>query len=365
MNYNELTFGFVGLGLIGGSIAKAIRLHYPDCRIIAYNPSPDTLEQALSEGVINTACSRIDSSFLACDIIFLCAPVAHNAENLKLLKPFLKENAILTDIGSTKMDIHRHILENDLASDFIGGHPMTGSERTRYRNSRPELLENAYYIIAPEQETPPEKVQLFEKLISSLGALTLIIPCDIHDYCVAAISHLPHVVSAALVNLVRESDSPEGLMKMIAAGGFKDITRISSSSPVMWQQICMTNSENIVRLLDDYIASLSEVRSMITAHSSAELYHFFDSARQYRDSFQAAPSGPIQKQYIIAVNILDHPGGIAQIVDLLAERNVNIKNIGITHNREYQEGVLRIELWNEAEQTAASEILKKKGFLVI
>ena len=366
-DFNTCTFGFVGLGLIGGSIAKAIRAKYPECRIIAYNPSSDTLELALEEGVINEGLHEIGPAFLSCDYVFLCAPVSHNAKNLALIKPCLNPEAVLTDIGSTKTDIHEHIVNAGLTGQFIGGHPMAGSERTRYRNSKASLLENAYYIIAPEKETDPAKLESFRALIASIGALPIIVSCDTHDYAVAAISHLPHVISAALVNLVRDSDNPDGLMKMIAAGGFKDITRISSSSPVMWQQICLTNKDNILSLLDDYMDALSDMRAKIAQSESNAIYDFFNDARQYRDSFitsPATPSGPIPKEYIMHVNIADRPGVIAEVVIILALHQINIKNVGITHNREYQEGVLRIELNSSPDIAAAKETLESRGYEV-
>ena len=392
------TYGFVGLGLIGGSIAKAIRRAQPDARIIAYNPSADTLRLALSEGVVDAACTAVDESFARCDIVFLCAPVANNAENLALIGPYLREDAVLTDIGSTKSDIRAHVAAYEggrLLKNFIGGHPMTGSERTRYRNSRAELLENSYYILAPEGWTseelthllagrsgsseidissgmnsdsfgawrvPADKILAYYDLVVSLGALPLVVDCELHDYIVAAVSHLPHVIAASLVNLVRDSDTEDALMKSIAAGGFKDITRIASSSPVMWQQICLTNRDNILRLLDAYRESLEKIREEIAASDSGALYEFFDSARSYRDSFVSTPSGPIKPSYDFLVTIADRPGVIAEVAQILAKAGVNIKNLGITHNREYQEGVLRVEVSSEKERTSAQQLLSDRGY---
>jgi prephenate dehydrogenase len=120
-------------------------------------------------------------------------------------------------------------------------------------------LENAYYILTPTPETSTERLEDYRNLVTKTGAIPLILDYKQHDYVTAAISHLPHVIAASLVNLVRDSDSEEGIMKMVAAGGFKDITRIASSSAGMWQQICLTNTENITNLLDDYISSLQTV----------------------------------------------------------------------------------------------------------
>lgn len=366
-DFNSMHFGFIGLGLIGGSIAKAIRQYWPDADIVAYNPSRDTLTEALKDGVVSRGACSDDGPldgvlFEACDIIFLCAPVQKNAENLHALQGHLKASTILTDIGSTKRDIQEHVEAAGLSHYFVGGHPMTGSERTRYHNSRAGLLENAYYIVAPTEETPQEKTLLMKEFVRQIKAIPLVISCPFHDYAVAGISHLPHVVSAELVNLVQASDSDDAVMHAIAAGGFKDITRISSSSPVMWQQICMTNADNITKLLDNYIAGLQTIRQNIAEHNQAEIYRFFDNAKSYRDSFDGVSSGAQNLLHVLHVDIEDHPGMLAEVVTLLAVNAINIKNIGITHNREYQEGTLRVEFYSEADLAEARDILTTRNY---
>ena len=151
---------------------------------------------------------------------------------------------------------------------------------------------------------------------------------------------------------------------MIAAGGFKDITRISSSSAAMWQQICLTNTDNISILLKRYIDSLSKVYEELKAKKGDELYEFFDSARVYRDSFINASSGPIKRSYAITIDIADEPGALAAIATILALNAISIKNIGIVHNREYEGGVLRIEFYEEASIEKAKNILSTKGYTI-
>ena len=358
------TYGFIGLGLIGGSIAKALRNTYPKCHIIAYDVRKESLELAVSDGVVNVPAHSIDERFSDCDCIFLCAPVSHNDANLLKVKQYLSDDCLLTDVGSVKSDIHKHINELGLNNCFIGGHPMAGSERTGYINSKALLLENAYYILTPTEEVASAKVEDYKQLISSLGAIPLVLSHDQHDYITAAISHLPHVIASSLVNLIKHSDSEDGTMKMIAAGGFKDITRIASSSPAMWQQICMTNTENINKLLDAYIDSLLAVKADIANHRDTAVYDFFDTARLYRDSFIDASSGPIKKSYSINVEIADEPGALASIATILALNNISIKNIGIVHNREQEDGVLRIEFYAPESITEAGRILSTKGYIV-
>ena len=363
-DFEQMHYGFIGLGLIGGSIARALREKYPSCVITAYDAEPASVEMAKKDGVVSICAYEIDRIFTACGLIFLCAPVSCNNENLLLLRKVLGKDTLLTDVGSVKSDIGRHVRAAGLDAQFIGGHPMTGSERTGYRNSKAMLLENAYYILTPTEKTPPEMTDAMERLVRSLGAIPLILSADKHDYVTAGISHLPHVVSASLVNLVRDKDNADGIMKMIAAGGFKDITRISSSSPAMWEHICMTNKVNILSLLDSFMASLRDIRGRIEAQDSRGTRDFFESARSYRESFTDASGGPIKKSHVFYVDIPDEPGALATIVTLLAFQQINLKNIGITHNREVAEGSLLIEVWEETDIARATEVLSAKGYIV-
>ncbi len=360
---DTLKIGFIGLGLIGGSIAKALRASIPDLWITVYDKNKDTLIRAKEDGIANETVSAINASFSGCHYIFLCAPVSGNAENLIQLKEFLSPFCTLTDVGSVKSGIHKQIEALGLSGQFIGGHPMAGSERFGYANSKAHLLENAYYILTPTCATAPKRLEEYEKLVVSMGAIPLVLENEQHDYVTAAISHLPHIIASSLVNLVRESDSKDGTMKMIAAGGFKDITRIASSSPDMWQQICLTNTENILRLLNHYIESLTALKEKLSTRDEAILYDFFQQARLYRDSFIEASSGPIKKSYSITIDIADKAGALATIAALLAQSGISIKNIGITHNREAEEGALRIEFYEESAVKAAN-ILQDNGYTI-
>lgn len=360
-----MKIGFVGLGLIGGSIAKALKQNAPEYEMIAYDVDKKMLDLAVEEGIINKGYNKLNEAFCTCDFIFLCAPVTKNDENLVKLSGYLKDGAVLTDVGSVKGDIHRHISKLGLKEYFIGGHPMTGSEKTGYANAKPELFENAYYMITPTELTTIDRVESYKKLVQLMGAIPLVVHPDVHDYLTGAISHLPHVIAASLVNLVqKEDEKQDGMMKMIAAGGFRDITRIASSSPEMWEAICMTNAENIVKLLEKYIADLEDIKKSISQQEKKAIYHFFSQARDYRDSFTEAVDGPIGKVYAYHVDIPDVAGAIAKIATLLAEHEISIKNIGIIHNREYEEGVLRIEFYDQFAKEKAGIVLNELGYHV-
>ena len=356
--------GFIGLGLIGGSIAKALKKFYPQCRIYAYDKDELSLKKAKEEGIVDIICREQDAGISECSIIFLCAPVSANISYLRSLKSILRPECILTDVGSVKGDIHKVVKALKLEEYFIGGHPMAGSEKSGYQNSSDHLIENAYFILTPSEGVSLQKISDYSELVNSLGAIPMILTWEEHDYITAAISHLPHVVASSLVNLVERLDSSEEHMTMIAAGGFKDITRIASSSPVMWQQICLTNQDNISRVLDEYIRLIVQAKYLIDQGDSDGLYQMFSDSRDYRNSLDSSPLGPIKKTYILYCDIVDETGAIATIATTLAMDQISIKNIGIVHNREFEEGVLKIEFYQEDAMTSAAELLRKRNYII-
>lgn len=283
---NFRKFGFYSLGLIGGSIAMSIRRSLPDAEIVAYARRQATLDEALELGVIDRGTTdAVDKIFADCDLIFLCAPVDVNNRFLEGLKDIISERTIITDVGSVKGCIHKAVSELGLSAHFIGGHPMTGSEKTGIENASAEILKNAYYILTPTDEVNEKYVSAYHLLVRKMGAVPIILGCDEHDYATAAVSHVPHLVAAALANLVHDNDSETQTMKLIAAGGFKDTTRIAASSPEVWEAISMSNSENIADLLDKYIASLQEISTAVRSKQNGYVHDLFERSRAYRDSF--------------------------------------------------------------------------------
>ena len=356
--------GVIGLGLIGGSIAKAVRQYYPDYEIVAFDKNKEALALATQESVIDVAATTIDNNFHNCNYIFLCAPVASNTAYLKQLTEYLDDDCILTDVGSVKANIHEEVQTLGIGKYFIGGHPMAGSEKSGYSNSKAMLIENAYFILTPTDQVAREKVEAYEKFAESLKALPVILDYRIHDQITGTISHLPHIIASTLVNFVHDTDTADGLMKALAAGGFKDITRIASSSPVMWQQICLKNGENISHILGHYIEALTQAKEQIDAENETALYSMFEDSRDYRNSMPNSSAGPIKKQFALYCDIIDEAGGIATIATILASNHISIKNIGIIHNREFEEGVLRIEFYDEDSAANASKLLQKYRYVI-
>ena len=173
--------GFIGLGLIGGSIARAVRHFYPDTEIIAYSRTRASVEQAVTDGVVDRIPDGVGEDFADCDYIFLCAPVSSNAKYLEQLKPLIHSSCVITDVGSTKTDIHEKVTELGMEENFIGGHPMAGSEKTGYANSKRILIENAYYMITPTGKNPIGAVDRYRDFVASLKALPLVVDYRTHD----------------------------------------------------------------------------------------------------------------------------------------------------------------------------------------
>ena len=350
------TIGFIGLGLIGGSIAKTIRKFHPDYHILAYAKHKETLAAALSCNAIDAVLEEKDERYRTCDYIFLCAPVEYNIEYLKYLKDVISDDCIITDAGSVKGPIHKAVEELGMEHCFIGGHPMAGSEQSGFEHSSDHLLENAYYILTPGGEVPLEKLTKFSELIDSLGSIPMVLTAEEHDFITAGVSHLPHIIATL--------DNEAEYMKTIAAGGFRDITRIASSSPVMWEQICVENHENISTVLDEYIRMLIQIRCSIDNQEAENLYDMFARSRDYRDSIDATSSGLINKTYVLYIDIVDEAGGIATIATILAIEGISIKNIGIIHNREFEQGVLKIEFYEQGAMQKGCALLKKRNYIV-
>jgi prephenate dehydrogenase len=357
-----MKIGFIGLGLIGGSIAKGIKRVHPEYQLLAYSRTRAKLELALSDGGIDEIIDGIDGRLGSCDMLIFCTPVSYIAGYLEQIKPFLSPSCILTDVGSTKQVILKEIQRLGLTAQFVGGHPMAGSEKTGYENASDHLLENAFYVLAPTEDTPDALTETMRRFVLDLGAIPTVLACAEHDRVVAAISHLPHLIACALVNLVQDNDRGD-VMKTLAAGGFKDITRIASSSPEMWEQICMTNREAIADFIRLYIAEMEDILADVEQGHGAGIYKLFERARAYRNSISDHQHGSVTRTYCLYCDVVDRPGAIAKVSGLLAGHDISIKNIGILNNRVSEPGALRVEFYDEEGRTQAAAVLKAAGFL--
>ncbi|PKM94259.1 MAG: prephenate dehydrogenase/arogenate dehydrogenase family protein [Firmicutes bacterium HGW-Firmicutes-1] len=356
--------GFIGLGLIGGSIAKAIKKNNLAKQIIAFDIDKLSLTLANQDNIVDVCAEGIDEHFKECSIIFLCCPVNVNIEAYNKLVQIVHPDCIITDVGSTKENIIEEINKHKSPCTFIGGHPMAGSDKYGYAAATAHLFENAYYILTPIDDTDKLKTRILYDLIKGIKALPVVISPDQHDLVTATISHVPHVIAALLVNMVKTLDSDEGYLHTLAAGGFKDITRIASSSPVMWQQICLTNKDNIVKILKHFKEDIDTIMKSIQSGNQHDIYDFFEGAREYRESFQEKTSGALLQSYSVTVDVVDEPGIIAQIATLLSNHEISIKNIGIINNREHTSGVLEIVFYDETCLEKSIEVLNDMNYVV-
>ncbi len=354
----------IGLGLIGGSLAKTIKRKHPDITVVVLNRSEKALKLALADGTADYGTHSVDGNFSDCDLIFLCAPVETNLSFLEALKPYLTENTILTDAGSVKGNIHSGVCERLPEAHFIGGHPMAGSERSGYESATDRLFENAYYILTPGENATKEETERLTQFIGSLDAIPLILSPEEHDHVTAAVSHIPHLAAYALVKLVKDSDSPEEYMKRLAAGGFRDITRIASSDPTMWEQIALENRSEISLLLKDYISSLNEMLKLMEQKEGDSLFRIFSDSKDYRDSMNLNTPGRGPRINDFFCDIVDETGAIMNVASILSENNISIKNINIIHNRSFEEGVLHMECYSADDRDRAMEALKARGYRI-
>lgn len=360
-----MKIGIVGVGLLGSSLAAALKEKFgADVTITAFS-SPRTLDKAKRTGVFEEYYSydEIPSAADGHDIIFLCSPIMVIMEHIKTLGsiPELKKSLVVTDIGSTKrkiMEVAHNAFGNRGDMYFIGGHPMTGNEFRGIDAMDKYLYENAIYILTPFQDTPDEYVNRLLDIIKVIGALPIIMEPSKHDKVVAGISHLPQLLATGLVDLISKEENP-ALSKTLCAGGFRDMTRIASSQYKMWQDIISTNKENIFEMIDSYINELSFIKQSILNNT---LEPVFDNAAHTRDSIPKGAKGVIVPAWEAKVRVSDKPGTLLQISTILAEEDINIKDIRVEKNRELEGGHFRLAFGSESDRSKAVNLLQFKGF---
>lgn len=281
----------VGLGLIGGSVAKTIKRRFPETYVIAVDADAATLQAALNAGVADEALPVSGMADAAgADLVVLATHGDAALDALTALAPLAGPETVITDTCSTKAELMDHALELKKAHPalcYVGGHPMAGSDKAGFKHSSDHLLENAAYLLCPM----PGAEQALERLsafLAALGALPLTLDPGEHDLYMAAISHLPHVAAAGLVNVAHLHDDEKGTLRVLAAGGFRDLTRIASSPPALWHGITVSNRECLMRLLLDYITALEQFCRALNWGDSKAIQSFFARAQEYRDSFAAA-----------------------------------------------------------------------------
>lgn len=356
----------LGIGLIGGSLALCLK-ERTDLEVHGFDTSTESLRLAEAAGVIHRGHTSLESVVEDADVIFLSVPVGVAPRLLKQLADLpLKPGCIISDMGSTKGEIVRHAEQlKTLGGTFIGGHPMAGSHRSGVQAARSILFENAYYILTPLPETPLPEVQRLSRLLErATRARLVIMKPEHHDRVAGAISHLPHIVAAALVNQVAGYNASNDWFHRLAAGGFRDLTRVAASHPVMWRDILLSNREAVLDLLEDWNREMETVREAVIDQDAAAIESFFRKAKEAREGLPEGRKGVLLPVYECYVDVPDTPGEIAQVAHLLGERGINLRNIGVMENREDRAGVLRLVFDNEEELKKAEACLKASDYQV-
>lgn len=355
----KTTITVIGVGLIGGSIALALR-EDPHNRIIGFDVRQDYLDKAMTIGVLHAGTTDLQEAVREADVIFLAVPVEQIYATLDRLRDLdLKPGVIVTDVGSTKSGVVRYA-EAHIPSNvtFIGGHPMAGSHKSGVEAASDRLFENAYYVLTPAPGTPEEQVERLEKLLALTRAKVVRMDPDEHDQVVGAVSHFPHILASALVNLVAGYDDENPWHHRLAAGGFRDITRIASSNPRMWRDVLLNNREHLLKIADDWTKALDGVMTLVREGDADGIEQFFKSARDFRDGLPERKKGALPPLYDLYIDIPDHPGEIGRITTLLGAKQINITNIQIRETREDMLGVLRITFRSLAELEKGEELLR-------
>ncbi|EIT86783.1 prephenate dehydrogenase [Fictibacillus macauensis ZFHKF-1] len=354
----------VGLGLIGGSVALGIKQQHPDSMIIGYDRSEANLETAKRLFIIDEGCTDWLEAAKDADLLLLATPVEVTKQLLvDLADVSLKDGVIITDVGSTKGSIMKAasaLVEKGIT--FIGGHPMAGSHKSGPASAKAHLFENAFYMLTPFSDTPPHQLEQLKDWLRGTRAKFMTLDADQHDLLTGVVSHFPHIVAASLVRQTKRYAESFEEINDLAAGGFKDITRIASSSPEMWKDITKQNRAHLLTFLDEWMEEMKDVRSWVAQGDDHELYSYYAGAKEYRDALPIQKRGAIRSFYDLYVDILDDVGVLSRVTAILAENQVSITNIRIMEVREDIYGVLRISFQNEDDRQKAKNSLEALQF---
>jgi prephenate dehydrogenase len=275
----------------------------------------------------------------------------------------LKPGCIVTDVGSTKASVAECARRHDLnGAYFIGGHPMAGSERSGVEAASSFLFENAFYVLTPDSGTPRDTVDRLKALLTHTKAHIVLVDPVEHDEIVGAISHLPHIIAAMLVNQIRGYHEGNSLYGSLAAGGFRDITRIASSDPVIWRDILINNKAVLLSLLGDWQKETSNIIHILEQEDGAAIEEAFQLAGQFRSQLPERRKGMIHSLFECYVDVPDHPGIIGKIATELGNHRINLSNLQIIESREDVPGVLRLSFREQTDLDQAAELLQSLGY---
>jgi prephenate dehydrogenase len=273
-----------GVGLIGGSLALALRRSMKELHIVGVGRSGESLQNALDLGVINEASISVELALRDAEMVIIAVPVAQTPNILKLIAPHINNQTVITDVGSTKSD-------GDQFSQFVPGHPIAGAEKSGVSSARADLFDTKNIVLTPTAETSDTALNLTKDLWMAAGARVTEMSASHHDQIFAAVSHLPHLLAFALVeNLAMRRNAEE--LFAFAASGFRDFTRIAGSSPEMWRDISLANRNALMSELESYQASLSALHSLLDNRDAKGLQALFEKASHVRNDWSHPSKKP-------------------------------------------------------------------------
>ncbi|HIV75168.1 MAG TPA: prephenate dehydrogenase [Candidatus Pseudogracilibacillus intestinigallinarum] len=355
-----------GLGLIGGSIAKALN-EVEGRYVIGYDVNEASLQYAKETGMISESETDFETACKKAEIIILAAPISATIQLMeKIAHISFDHPVIVTDVSSVKGSILQTSdrLVNDQVT-FIGGHPMAGSHKTGVEAAKEHLFENAIYVLTPPTDCAKQKVDTLKEVLAPTKCNFIILEPNEHDEMTSVISHFPHLIASSLVHQARKWEQVHEYLPELAAGGFRDITRIASSNPKMWQDIFQHNGQKMSKLLQDWINEMVTLKEFLDKNSSDEMIQYLDQAKQYRDGLgEKKTRGALPSFYDMYVDVKDEPGSIAKVVQLLANASISLKNIRILEIRDNVNGALRLSVTTEKDRQRAVTLLKENDYEV-
>ncbi len=353
----------MGVGLMGGSLGMALRNRKLSGEVTGIFRDENKIEAARELGAVDTGTTDVRAGLKGAELVIIGTPVGVTISLIEEIMPFLEPGCIITDLGSTKLKLTKEV-EKILPPNlyFIGGHPMTGSEESGVEAANPYLLENAIYILTASSKTNINALQAIKLMVEETGAQSLVMEPEEHDLLVAAVSHLPHLTAAALVNTIPDTGADLKKALLLAAGGFRDTTRVAMSNPYMWKDICLSNREMILKCLNAFKGQIEIMESILSREDEDKIKEELEKARELRGNIPKKVKGLLPGIYDLVVLVADVPGVIGKMATLFGNAGINIKDIEILKNREEEGGSLRFSFSTLEERDRAYKLLNKEGF---
>jgi prephenate dehydrogenase len=351
----------IGMGLIGGSLALALKKSGYSGKIIGCDSSMETLRYAMAMGVVDEFYQESKDAVTNTDLVILAVPVGYYGQLFQKIAPYLPQNVVITDVGSVKGHV-KIIVDRYLPKhiQFLGGHPMAGSEKGGIKAATPFLFENAYYFLTPNDRTEQVTIERLGNLVKSIGAYPVVVEAHEHDKIVAQISHVPHLAAVLVANLLDKRNSTSYIP--FVGGGFRDTTRIAAGNPEMWKDIFFYNKDALVEGIESLEGMLQDFkRKLLNAEGEAILGEL-EKAKKIRDSIPHTGRDYIPPIYDLIIDVEDRPGVLKELTQVIGDHDINIKEIEILHAREGELGAVRIGFASKGDQDKALSVLEIGGF---